>query len=366
MIDKNKLKEELSIDDIFVIVESFLGEPQLTDFGLTSKTICHNHPNDTSSRKLYYYENTHLFKCYTGCENDVFDIFELIIKCCQIQRDLELTLYEAIKYTMTILGKNSYSFESEINSISSSKVDKMIEEYLNDKDREKIEQEQVIYEDNLIDNLPCIPLPIWEEEDITFDVLKKFKIRYYPTTYQIVIPHYDMDNNLIGIRGRSMVPEDAEKYGKYMPLIASGKMYNHSLGSNLYGLNFNKENIINMKTAIIFESEKSVMKMESYFPNNNFSVAMCGSNLTDKQIDLLLNLGVQEIILAFDRQYKEYNDEECIQWYNKINKMVNKYLNYLSISVIFDEDHLLGYKDSPIDCGKEVFLELYNTRKVAK
>lgn len=99
-----------------------------------------------------------------------------------------------------------------------------------------------------------------------------------------------------------MCKSEAEVYGKYRPIKINNQLYNHPLGLNLYGLNWNKQAIQKMKKVIVFESEKSVLKYATYFGwNNNISVACCGSNISSHQIQLLLDCGVEEIIIAFDR-----------------------------------------------------------------
>ena len=87
-----------------------------------------------------------------------------------------------------------------------------------------------------------------------------------------------------------------------------------------------------MKKAIIFESEKSVLKYASLFGwDNNISVACCGSNISMYQIQLLLDLGVEEIIVAFDRQFQEKNDDECKTLTDHLTKIHNRYKNYATI-----------------------------------
>ena len=54
MYDKDEIKNQLDIDDIFQLVTEFGGEPEYSDFGFISRTICHN-PAHEGSRKLYYY-----------------------------------------------------------------------------------------------------------------------------------------------------------------------------------------------------------------------------------------------------------------------------------------------------------------------
>ena len=75
-----------------------------------------------------------------------------------------------------------------------------------------------------------------------------------------------------------------------------------------------------------------------------------------------MNLGVEEIIIAFDKQFKELGDEEWKKWTKKLTDIKNKYSKKTNISFMFDKWEMLGYKDSPIDCGKETFLELFKRR----
>ena len=96
--------------------------------------------------------------------------------------------------------------------------------------------------------------------------------------------------------------------------------------------------------------------------DNDISVACCGSNLISTQVEILKSLGVEEIIIAFDRQYEKFDSEERIKWTDKLEALHKKYGATIKISFIFDNKDLLPYKASPIDCGKEIFLELFKNR----
>ena len=111
--------------------------------------------------------------------------------------------------------------------------------------------------------------------------------------------------------------------------------------------------------------EKSVLKYASYFGwENNISVACCGSSLSAHQIQLLIDAGAEEIIVAFDRQFQEIGDKEFKQLKTKLIKLHNKYKNFVKITFIFDSKMLTNYKDSPIDCNLEIFLHLFKNRIV--
>jgi hypothetical protein len=134
---------------------------------------------------------------------------------------------------------------------------------------------------------------------------------------------------------------------------------------NLYNLNNSKENIKKIKKAIVFEGEKSVLKYASYFGiENDISVACCGSSLSSYQIQLLMECGAEEIVVAFDRQFQEIGDKEFKHLKSNILKLHNKNKNYVKMSFIFDKKMITGYKSSPIDEGKEKFLQLFKERIV--
>ena len=78
VFDKSEIRSSLSLDNIFDLLQEWGGDPEYSEFGILSATICHNAPGE-GSKKLYYYENSGLFRCYTGCDAS-FDIFELTIK----------------------------------------------------------------------------------------------------------------------------------------------------------------------------------------------------------------------------------------------------------------------------------------------
>ena len=161
------------------------------------------------------------------------------------------------------------------------------------------------------------------------------------------------------MRGRTVCEEEGERYGKYRPMRVNGIQYNHPLGMNLYNFNNSKDNIKLMKKAIIFEGEKSTLLYQSYFGlQNDISVACCGSSVSAHQMQLLLDAGAEEIIIAFDRQFQEIGDTEFKHLKKNLLKLRDKYKTYATISFIFDKNKTTGYKSSPIDEGPEKFLNL--------
>ena len=218
------------------------------------------------------------------------------------------------------------------------------------------------FDDTFLKNFSQPRIIPWEKEGISPEIMRLHKICYDPKNQGIIIPHYDINNNLIGIRERTLIKENEDK-GKYIPAIINNKMYNHPLSFNLYNINLSKDNIRRIKKAIVFEGEKSCLLYGSYFGiENDISLAACGSNLINYQVELLLSLDVQEIIIGFDRQYQEVGDDDWKRWTKKLTSIHKKYSPVVQISFLFDKEHLLNYKSSPIDEGKDKFLYLFKNR----
>jgi len=279
---------------------------------------------------------------------------------------IQLSLHSAVAWIVNYFHLSGYEEDTD-ESFGEELADwKILENY--DRIQEiKVSSEQVVlkeYDISILDRFNYdVQLTPWLNEDIASHILQFAQIGYYPGTDQITIPHFDIDNRFIGLRGRYLSEEDCELYGKYRPIKINNILYNHPLGFNLYNLNNSKDNIMKTKKAIIFESEKSCLKYASYFGvNNDISVACCGSNISLYQIQLLLNLGVEEIIIAFDRQFQAIGDKEFKQLKRKLLNLYNKYKNFVLISFIFDKELITDYKDAPIDCGIENFLTLFNER----
>lgn len=203
----------------------------------------------------------------------------------------------------------------------------------------------------------------WLREGISQEALDQARIGFYPGGDQITIPHFDKDGIFIGLRGRTLCAAEGEMYGKYRPLRVNRQLYNHPLGMNLYNFNHSKDNIRLMKKAIVFEGEKSSLLYKSYFGlENDISVACCGSSISATQMQLLIDSGAEEIIIAFDRQFEEIGDKEFQRLTQNLTKLHDRYKNYATISFIFDKNMITGYKDAPIDCGPEIFLQLFKER----
>lgn len=372
--DKDELKENLTIEQIYELVAELGGEPQMHGSLFISRTICHN-PSGEGSHKLYYYDNTKLFKCYTDC-GTTFDIYELVKKIKNNNEELksyygkegqliyrEWELPDAIEFVASYFGYSAKTFDfQEIQSgLQDWEILNNYERINNIEEKEQI-VELKIFDDNILKHLPHPRILPWEKEGIKREIMLHRGIAYDPKNQGIVIPHYDINGNLIGIRERTLIKEE-EKNGKYKPAILNGKMYNHPLSFNLYNLNNSKDNIKALEKGVIFEGEKSPLLYASYFgEENDITTACCGSSLISYQVKLLLSLGAKEIIIGMDKQFKKIGDDEWKKWTKKLTDIHTKYGAYAQISYLFDKGDLLDYKDSPIDKGPDIYMKLFKER----
>lgn len=358
MFDKDALKNSLTIDDVYRIIDALGGEPHIQSFGLVCATICHNMPGE-GSHKLYYYDNTKLFRCYTDC-GDTFDIYELVMRALSRQKGIELSLFQSIAFVANFFGY-SYTKGKEENETKDKEI---FERYKAAKPilpSEKLDLP--IYNPKILKSLVYPRIIPWEKDGIAQNVIKEAKIGYYPVGEQITIPHFDKEGRFVGLRGRALITTEADSYGKYRPIKIGNTLYTHPLGLNLYNLNHSKDNIAKIKKAIVFESEKSTLLYRTYF-DYDISVACCGSSLSSAQVKLLMDCGAQEIIIAFDRQFKTISDDEFLRLKKHLLSIHKKYSSLVNISFIFDKKMITSYKAAPIDEGKEKFLTLFNERIV--
>ena len=356
--NKDEIKNSLDLNDMIDIL-TYLGAEPENNFGgdvLHCKTVCHC----GNSHKLYYYDNTKLFRCYTDC-GEVFDIFELVRKVKSQESNTEWPLPKAIEFVAEYFGVSGNEIVDEdiledwdlFNSLDK----------LKDAGATRIYDSLKTYDGSFMKHLPHVHITTWENDGISKDAMDTFGICYEPKNQVILIPHYDLNGAVIGIRQRTLIQEDAEKFGKYRPFKLGKTMFNHPLGLALYGLYQNKENIQRAKKAIIFESEKSVLQYETmYGRENNIAVACCGSSVSLRQIWMLIACGAEEIIIGLDHDFEDVNSKEAKRIIKNLKNIYKKFGQYVTISMIWDKNNLTGLKASPTDEGKETFVKLYKSR----
>lgn len=336
-------------EDIKKILDYFDLKYEDTGEDLILPTYCHNQ-DGSGSKKLFIYfnEDSIVFHCYTSCGSMPLEKF--------IEKYKGLNYYDAKRLIDEILERSLDGFDHLY------KEQELENPFVrNEKKTVKVNQ---IVDDSVLNCFYSIPYGGWNKENISNKTQKKFNIRFDIVHNSIIIPQLNEDGKLVGIRRRALNESDIENNGKYKPIFANNKWYNVDSSAILYGLFENKDNIKKSKKAIVFEAEKSVMQLDTFYNGTAPAVALYGSNMSDYQAKLLRNLGVEEIIVALD---KEYQDKRSYQAYLKILiKKFKKFQPFFTVSFVLDgfDSSLLNYKDSPSDHGKETFEKLLRKRIV--
>ena len=344
----------ITLEDVRLFLES-LGVEQIAvyeDKGyLVCPTICHNPLEEAESMKLYWYQNNKIFRCYTEC-NEAMSIFTLYEKFMYINYH-RVSFEEAVDYVkkcirhLVITETKSYKFEENT------------EQYKFDATFPKL----TTYPKTMLTYFTHYYHPTWLRDGIKPEIMDKFHIGFSLAQNKIIIPHFDIDGDLVGIRARTLDKDEAKLYGKYRPLQIGNVLYAHPLHFNLYGIYEHQEAIRRRRSAIIVEGEKSVLLDDGYYGEWSNTVACCGSKFNKYHIHLLVDkLDVNEITIAFDKEYVKWDSEKAFQYRKKIEQLCEPFKGLATFYYIWDIDDLLNEKDSPFDRGKETFEKLYKTR----
>ena len=386
MINSKEIIESLSWEDIQKIMHHMGADEKRAskDNELLFHSICHH----SNSFKLYFYKDSKFFHCKSCCGS--------------------MSLFDVVSNIQGFYGKEKFkqSFNFICDFFNIDKNESKNKKHGFGKQNENLEEEFKIlnshkkrcvkrefkmlptYKETYL-NLyqPYYPME-WLEEGITEEVMDLYGIKMDLLSQQIIIPHRDIFERLVGIRCRNYKQELLQDGRKYMPVYIGKECCSYPMEFNLYGLWRTKDNIIQQKRIVLFESEKSPLKICSLFgEKNNISVATCSMNFSVYQRDILLLLGVEEINICYDKQYeldrldyfkdkkdKDLTKEELIDkekkikeynsYFKKLLKIYKLVGNHMQMYVIADFENRLEYKDAPIDKGKEIYEELFRERKL--
>lgn len=217
------------------------------------------------------------------------------------------------------------------------------------------EKEQVVHEvlnANELNKYSHEDVTEWIDEGILQEVMDLFEVRINDRDNRIVYPVYDINGNLINIKGRT-------RYKNYKELRIPKYINYYPIGTMDYfqGLNITLPFIKDQNEMIIFESVKSVMKAYGWGYKNCASAEK--HTITDEQLKLLVRLRVN-IVFAFDSDIS-YSDKDIKKTIDVLKRITNVY-------VIYDRKGLLGGKDAknaPVDLSREIWEQLYfNKTKV--
>ncbi len=256
--------------------------------------------------------------------------------------------YESMSYDDAVL-KASHLANIDISKMCQSETVKINKTIRKCKQKPNIITHEILDKKEL-EKYTKEKIPEWLEEDIRQEEIDLFDIRIDHRSNRIVYPVYDLQGNLINIKGRTRYENyKAMGISKYINYFKVGEM------DYFQGLNITLPFIKETNEIKIFESIKSGMKLMKYSIKDSASAEK--HTLTIEQIKLLIRIGA-DVVLCYDSDVS-YKDRE-------VRKNIETLKRFLNVYIVEDSKKLLGGKESknsPIDCGIEIWNELYANRK---
>ena len=343
VMDSKELLSKISLDSIVDMLTNYYDIEMDDDTdteALHFRTDCHN-PHNEGNFKLYLFKDSKMFFCYSCCGS--MSLYDFIMEM------ENLTFAESVQF-----AQDFFKIGTTVRGFGRKEVPK--KEFVYKKKEVDLNEVLPEYENYILNTFLNYHSVEWLYEGITHETMDKYEIMFDEVSEGIIIPYRDKDGRLIGIRQRNLDKRQLELKRKYVPYtsLRSRITYKHQLGKSLYGIYTNQERIKETQLCVLWESEKSVLLMDSLYGNNP-SVAVGGSTISEYQLNLLKTLGVKDVYVAFDNE--NFEDEK---WNKKLNKIYTRIVNFgFNCFVVRDwEQKYLDEKDSPIDKGIEVWRAL--------
>lgn len=324
-----EIKDQITLEDIGSMLES-LGCEQVRIHGNVLSSTKGNGSDNPSG--IVIWENGNFFNAemYTTPEFDQYmvkDVFSVI-------RQLTgRTFDQAVEFVGNFVDLENTEKETKAPTISDW-LDKI------EKKGVQKEKESWVYDPSFLDQFPRFLHPYWKQEGITEETAEKFDIRFDQSTECIMIPIYDEEGRLVGVKVR----ETRLAKNKYSYALRTRKSV------VLYGLWQNEEAIRKEKEVIVFEAEKSVLKADSLGIHN--TVAIGGKILSADQVRLLNSLNAS-VVLALD---EDVSEEDIMRNVHKIT------FPFPVNDVYVLRDNRLNPKESPAD-RPEIMMDYKNHRE---
>lgn len=357
-VDVKKLKKALTLSHYDTILRE-LGIPIFSKSNTEWRCFSgdrHKNPYD-GSPSLIFYPDTKIFQGYSaGRAYDAIALVQtrlnLLGQTCSFidacNWILEKTGLDPTKITKPLTNSHIYDWSELERFVRVRKYGNQLPEYNH----------------NIIDTLPLLYPQAWIDEGISEETMAKYQIRYYERCNQTVIPCFDAEARLIGVRVRNW-DKDRVEQAKYMPLITlDGQCYKFNTNQVFYGINYNKPEIERTGKVIIVESEKAVMKLDTYMGRHNIALGMYGSNLGIQRRNQLIKMGVNTVSYVVDNDFIGQDDEFFEQWREKIQHFIKLWDGFCRIEIVWDNLGLLGPKENATDRTKEVWEQLWENREI--
>ena len=348
MLDIAAIKAQITDDDIIALMDS-MGIPLVSANSQYQlyPSACHHSDWERHKNKLYYYVQSQRWHCYS-CSGD-WDTIGLV------QHLRKCTFNQAVDYICHTLNINA---PEVVQDDMRDPWQRDLRRWLPNADIDE-PAELTAYDPAILSAFDHLYPTEWLEYGITRDSMDKFGIGWYARQACISIPVVQ-NGQLVGVRGRYTRQQDVDK-GKYRPIaMLDGTVLKFSTNQCLYGLDQNKASIEKCRQVLLFESEKSILKADSRNIHN--ALAIFGSNISKRHIEMLLELGVNDVVLCMDSDYRQVGDDDFQFFVAKMRKLAGKLTPYFSTSIVYNNQGYDAYKCNIMDLPYDRAMKLYEGR----
>jgi DNA primase len=197
------------------------------------------------------------------------------------------------------------------------------------------------YPEEILEQYGNIPNTLWLKDGISLSTQRKWGIGYDVLSQRITMPIRTSTGEIMAIKGRlNGEPEEFEP--KYLYLV------NGPMSQTLFGYSENYSALYESDILIV-ESEKSVLKLDSWGYNN--VVALGSNSLSIAQAKLLMSLNPKSVTFLLDKSLPLENTKRnanLLKTFCTMRQLKMRYWNW--------EDNLtLNDKSAPCDDSKEEF-----------
>lgn len=210
------------------------------------------------------------------------------------------------------------------------------------KKHRKNEVEVQIYPEETLNQYGNTPNLLWLKDGISLCTQRKWGVGYDIESQRITLPIRTSTGEIMAIKGRANF-ELSEFEPKYL-YLKQGPM-----SQTLFGLSENYDSLYG-EDILIFESEKSILKLDSWGYNN--AVALGSNSLSTVQAKLIISLNPKSVTFMLDNNLPLENTKrnvEILQQFCKMRTLDIKFWNWA-----YNLD--IGEKCAPVDGTKEEFM----------
>lgn len=198
------------------------------------------------------------------------------------------------------------------------------------------------YPEEILQKYESTPNLLWLNDGISLDTQRKWNVGYDVDSQRITFPIRTPTGEIMAIKGRANF-ELSEFEPKYLYLR------NGPMSQTLFGFSENFESLYE-GDILIFESEKSVLKLDSWGYNN--AVALGSNSLSTTQAKLLMSLNPKSITFMLDNNLPLENTKRNLEVLQAFCKMRTLDIKFWNWEYNFDLDE----KMAPCDSSKEEFI----------